>query len=341
MEGFRTLAGVHSVALIDSLSGEFIYHIYTQYYTIYGIAGIKDLAELGYYAQNGISVISMGKVIIGSNVPNQLMIKNKIPAKPQDLIGQQVRISITHYSDGNSSNKVFSYVVSDVLKPFGNSMVDNAIYLPAAETERMKKWLIGSGFNRRNDGYDQIIVISKTINDVNSLYDTINSFGYNPNSEITTIKSLQDITALLQYSAMVLAVISLISCVTGIFLTMMNLVSERKTEIGLMKSVGATDKLILRVIVSESIIVGFLGGGIGIVVSEIFVWIGNNLLNPLIQPGMIVFSGVDFKDLSISIPFWLVITSPLLTAISSMFAGYIPASRAAGTDPIDALRSAE
>jgi putative ABC transport system permease protein len=169
----------------------------------------------------------------------------------------------------------------------------------------------------------------------------IKALGYWPDSRIQEVQKLQQVTELLEYFALVLAIISLISSVIGIFITMMSMISARKTEIGLMKAIGATDELIMNVFMGEAVLIGLMGGVVGIVISAFFAWLSNDLLRPSLQPGAIVFSGMDFKDLSISIPLWLAVASPLLAALASLFAGYIPARRAARVDPIDALRSAE
>jgi putative ABC transport system permease protein len=99
-------------------------------------------------------------------------------------------------------------------------------------------------------------------------------------------------------------------------------VSERTSEIGLRKAVGASGRQILIQFLIEAVILSVLGGSIGA-----FVGVGGNILV------------ASFTPLKASI-------SPLVIALTlgvsgsiGLFFGVAPARQAARLDPIVALRS--
>jgi putative ABC transport system permease protein len=98
-------------------------------------------------------------------------------------------------------------------------------------------------------------------------------------------------------------------------------VTERIREIGIRKAIGARARDILLQFLMESMLVSIAGGlvgiGLGIVLGEVIRRSAN--ISMLITPTPIILS------FSVS-------------AVVGIFFGYYPAKRAAGLNPIDALR---
>jgi putative ABC transport system permease protein len=111
----------------------------------------------------------------------------------------------------------------------------------------------------------------------------------------------------------------------GVMNVMLVSVRERTREIGVRKALGATKASILRQFFLETVIVVFLSGGSGLVISYGFCGLVNLL------PKMPFFDGLD--------PSWelAALTIGLLGLIAVLSALY-PANRAASVDPIEALR---
>jgi putative ABC transport system permease protein len=124
---------------------------------------------------------------------------------------------------------------------------------------------------------------------------------------------------------------SLMAGVIGIFSTsntMLTAIYERKREIGVKKAVGATDFMILRDFLGESVFFGALGGVFGIGCG----YLGIELLNTYTvhyYRGMTLF--LFTKELA------LVAFGAAL--IFSACAGLLPAIRAARMQPVEALRN--
>ena len=111
----------------------------------------------------------------------------------------------------------------------------------------------------------------------------------------------------------------------GVMNVMLVTVRERTREIGVRKALGATRQSILRQFFLETIIVVFISGGTGLIISYGFCALVNLL------PKFPYFDGLDAS--------WQLaaLTIGLLGLIAVLSALY-PANRAASVDPIEALR---
>jgi len=130
----------------------------------------------------------------------------------------------------------------------------------------------------------------------------------------------------IQALLVVLAAISLIVGGVGIMNVMYVSVVERTFEIGLRKSVGATEGDVRSQFLIEAIVLTAVGGIIGIVIGILLSW--------LIAVGAQSF-GLNWK-FSISLPS-IILGTGFSVAIGLLF-GYFPAKHAASLDPITALR---
>ena len=124
-------------------------------------------------------------------------------------------------------------------------------------------------------------------------------------------------------AATAVGVVSVFMVVGGVVIMniMLAVVTERTREIGIRKSVGARRVDILNQFLVESSMLSATGGVIGI----LFAW-------------MISLGVKAFTPVPMNIPISAVIVGVTLSAAVGLFFGIYPARRAAGLDPIEALR---
>ena len=123
-----------------------------------------------------------------------------------------------------------------------------------------------------------------------------------------------------------LATISLIVGGVGIMNVMYVSVAERTFEVGLRKSVGATDRNILSQFLVEAVIITVIGGLFGIVIGatiSFFISLGARS------------QGLTWE---FSISWFSVVLSVSFSTLVGLFFGLYPAKKAASLDPINALR---
>jgi putative ABC transport system permease protein len=126
--------------------------------------------------------------------------------------------------------------------------------------------------------------------------------------------------------------IALIVSSIGMFNTMTVTLLERTGEIGIMRTIGGSPNTIKVLFISESILMGFLGGMMGILIGVVFGFGVNFLLNSVAAR----FGGVKMNLFDFPLVFLLFIAS--FSAIVGFLTGVFPARRAASLSPLDAIR---
>jgi putative ABC transport system permease protein len=116
------------------------------------------------------------------------------------------------------------------------------------------------------------------------------------------------------------------------FNTMTVTLLERTKEIGIMRTLGASPNDVKYLFVSESVIVGFLGGVSGIVMGVALGLAVNLFLN-------IVAGQFGGKSVSLfSFPLTFLAFIAVFSAAVGYLTGIFPAKRAAKLNPLDAIR---
>lgn len=148
-------------------------------------------------------------------------------------------------------------------------------------------------------------------------------------------KTVEQASKIFQGVQIVLAVfggIALVVSAIGMFNTMTVTLLERTKEIGIMRTIGAAPSDIKYLFVSESIIVGFLGGLSGILMGVVLGGSVNIMLN--IVAGQ--FGGQSVTLFSFPLGFLTFIA--LFSAAVGYLTGIFPARRASTLNPLDAIR---
>jgi putative ABC transport system permease protein len=136
------------------------------------------------------------------------------------------------------------------------------------------------------------------------------------------INSFQSIMSTMSLLLAGIAAISLVVGGIGIMNMMLVSISERTTEIGLRKALGATPNRIQLQFIIESIILSIFGGTIGLIVGIVIAYIAAIMI------------GID-----VSVSISTILLAVGFSAAVGIVFGYMPARKASKLNPIDALRS--
>ena len=135
------------------------------------------------------------------------------------------------------------------------------------------------------------------------------------------VNKIASITGVLGISAWIIGIITVLGSSIALMNIMIVSVTERTREIGVRKSLGATQKTIAWQFFMETLLIGQMGGFVGIIF------------------GVLIGFGISsFLHFVFTIP-WMAIFSAVITSfIVALVSGLYPAIKASKLDPIEALR---
>ena len=199
--------------------------------------------------------------------------------------------------------------------------MDDFVWIPYSRAVKMA----------RNAVINNYIFTSRDINDTetcttelkNFLYEKMKSENlYTVTAMSSLLDSLNEQIAMMSMMLGGIAGISLLVAGVGVMNIMLVSVTERTREIGIRKALGAKKSVIMQQFVIEALVTSSIGGIIGI------------MIGALASTGIGALMGIDAPPTMTAV----VISFTVSVAIGLIF-GYMPASRAAKLNPIDALRT--
>lgn len=267
---------------------------------------------------------------------NQLMttLQTQLTAQVQNAMGQIMgNLSSAMRVDANKLKDAFKFN----MKPEEIAALLTQLLNPKATTARANLLTLGYA---HADQPERIDIYPKSFADK----DQVKSILANYNAEAKAAKQTgkvivySDLVGMLMSSitniinivtALLVAFVSISLVVSSIMIGIITFISvlERRKEIGILRSIGASKADIRRVFNAETLIVGALAGLLGVGVSVLVTIPANIYVADR-------FGVQDIATLPVAAGVILVVISMGLTFL----AGLLPASKAAREDPVEALR---
>ncbi len=258
----------------------------------------------GHFLPRGDPTRGANVVVIGNKLKKELFGNGK-------ALGQWVRIHDRRFR------------VIGILKPLGESLgmdIGDIAFIPIASAEslfntrslfriliqakgrqaipRAKKAILNT-LRKRHDGEEDITIITQD----------------------ALLSTFDGIFRSLTYTVSGIAAISL--SVAGILImnVMLVSVSQRTSEIGLLKAIGCRERDILRLFLIEASLLSVAGAVIGVIIALA----GIHLMR------------LSFPEFPLSIPLWSLGAAITIALATGLLFGVLPARRAARLDPVEAL----
>jgi len=244
-------------------------------------------------------------VVLGAKVRNELF-------SDRNPLGQRLRV-------GGSRFRVIG--VMEAKGQFLGFDLDDAVYVPAGKALELFNreslmeidlvYRAGASADRVRTGIERLLRARHGSDDFT----------------VTTQQQMLDVLGsvldVLTFAVAALGGISLFVGGVGILTIMTIAVRERRSEIGLLRAIGARRGQILRLFLLESLLLSAVGGLVGLVLG-----LGLAIAIKFLVPSLPVHPSLEY-----------VVLAEILALVIGLTAGVLPARHAAALQPLDALRA--
>ena len=255
-----------------------------------------------------------------------LIINNAVENKDRGQFIDNNKVTINNLKEltGSKSNLDINstFAVLGIINSTGNPIIDNSIFIDVHK---------GKEILEKSDDYDLLFLTYDNIDKVDSIVKDVQKYF---NNQVTILNSLEIIKSLTKFIIGIstfissIAIFSLIVGSIGIIITIYTSVVERTREIGIIKALGGTNRVILGMFLTESIFLGIIGAIVGIV----FGFLGSHVL----LSGFLYFLNLP---LNIYPVFNIIEISKIgiIVIVLSIFSGLYPAYKGSKISPVHAL----
>lgn len=196
------------------------------------------------------------------------------------------------------------------------------VYIPLAELVKRVE----------NPLYSLVKVKVERTADVGPVKEAILAKGYDAQAVFETVTELDRVFGYIKVILGLFGLIALFVAAIGMLNTLTISLLERTRDLGLMKALGAADRDIWRLVITESLFFGLAGGLGGILLG----FLGGTIVGAIVN-SLFRFAGGETLPLFVTPP-WFVLVTLFFAASVALITGLFPARRAAEINPLEAIR---
>jgi putative ABC transport system permease protein len=316
LEEFKQMENVEDVSPLASFSSSV---------TMGGLTGSIMLqgVDPSYFRYAGIVTANGDLFADGEN--DRIVISSALlklfDLKPEEVIGKYVTLKVLFPT---SDGKVRETPLNKQYRVKGVVADDASLYAFMPLKDLSSQFSISS--------YERARVKVTSREFLNKASDDFLAKGFIVNSLSKTVEQANKIFSGVQIVLAVFGGIALVVSAIGMFNTMTVTLLERTKEIGIMRTIGASNLTIEILFLSEAILMGFFGG-----LSGVAIGVGGGMAVNLSLGFIAKKMGGQAVNL-FEFPTWFLIFMIVFSAILGALTGFFPSRNAAKLNPLDAIR---
>jgi len=316
-ESISQVLGVYAVSPQLSFNG----YVNRTRVTMYGIDPATYSEVTG-----GLNVVDGRSVLVDDEY--EIVLGKAVADSLNATVGETVTVGTT-LTGGQNFTIVGIFETGVVFQEF-------AAYIPLRNAQNM---------TNQQGLVTQILVKCVDPNEVQNVSDAISSSisGIRVTSPMSMVQQASQMLNTLTMFFATIGLVALFAGSFGVVNTMIMSVAERTREIGTLKAIGARDSEILRIFLTEALLIGLIGGGAGVIagvaLSYAFPMFTRGVFGATGGAGFGGFrGGTPLPTIVPGITPFNIVLCFSLGALVGVLAGLYPAWRAARMRPVEALR---
>ncbi|MFJ8063479.1 ABC transporter permease [Psychrobacillus sp. NPDC096426] len=258
----------------------------------------------------------------------------------ESLIGKTVSMSLQSYESEEAFPETWDFTIVGITeKPAKDWLVDTNMLFDESWKDKFQEVYDANVEGENIDlFYSSTKIYTSSLEHVKTVTEELKEMGYSVYSVSEQLEQLDVFFMAFKIGLIFVGTIAVLIASIGIFNTMTMAVTERTREIGVLKAIGASPKLIQRLFLMESAWIGVIGTVLAVIISYAVSYLANWILPMVVGAAL----GEDeFQDLSMTfslIPWQLVVVASIISIGVAMISGWRPARKATKIDVIQALR---
>ncbi|MEA2056165.1 MAG: ABC transporter permease, partial [Patescibacteria group bacterium] len=287
-----------------------------------GIGWVEIASESAQAQQNQVKLVTPRTEPVGQAVVNRAML-NVLGIKLDQAVGQKfsVAYSVSGKLLKNQGEKLESAPIEYEIVGVVPEKEAPIFYVPFIDLRSL-------GVNN----FSQAKVVVGNKQDLPQVREKIEAMGFLTHSVADTVDQINNLFSTARIFLALLGLIALGVAALGMFNTLTVSLLERTREVGLMKALGMKSEEVRELFLTESMLMGFFGGILGLILGSV----AGNLVGLVLS----VFSltqGTGMIDIS-SVPILFGVFIVFLSLVVGITTGIYPARRATKISALNALR---
>lgn len=333
---FRQSVGINQETELDGYTGN----------NTMTVTDFQEEKKVGFALKEGRLPENKHEVVVGSHFAENLLEQKADEAAPEPstykepLIGKQFIYKMGLYEKNELFPEETALTIVGIAKePAKDWVMDTNVYADTAIMPELNQIFTHHVEDENSElFYGNVNVYADNLENVTTVSKALKDEGYSVYSIADQLEQLDVFFLAFKAGLVFVGTIAILIASIGIFNTMTMAVTERTREIGVMKAIGASPKLIQRLFLMESAWIGIVGTIIAVAISYGVSLIANMVLPIIVSAAL---GEEEFASLDITfsiIPWQLVVIASAISISVAMISGWRPARKATKIDVIQALR---